>query len=163
MLQASLKSICLVKEFFLANPFIGVFWGTLWQVSQQLPSKIPLIFGICFIILPTCCCYLVVHQLIKPHWNCVSASQIYCSSCCSLSFSLSIWPNMYRISICGFHITIFAGAVWKYSLILWGYILETAEVLHIIFPFASLVSKTKTNMHKETVRKRRKKNYQQRC
>ena len=156
MLQASLKSICLVKEFFLANPFIGVFWGTLWQVSQQLPSKIPLIFGICFIILPTCCCYLVVHQLIKPHWNCVSANQIYCSSCCSLSFSLSIWEFW-------FHITIFAGAIWKYSLVLWGYILETTKVLHIIFPFASLVSKTKTNMHKETVHKRRKKNYLQRC
>ena len=94
LLQASLKSICLVKEFFLANQFIVVFWGILRQVSQQLPRKIPLIFGICFIILPTCCCYLVVHQLIKLHWNCISASQIYCSSCCSLPFSLSIWPNM---------------------------------------------------------------------
>ena len=51
----------------------------------------------------------------------------------------------------------FAEAVWKYSLVLWGYILETAEVLHIIFSVASLVSKTKTDMYKETVHKRKKK------
>ena len=29
--------------------------------------------------------------------------------------------------------TVFVGAVWKFSLILWTYILEPAEVLHIIF------------------------------
>ena len=134
MLQAFRKSICLVKEF-LVNPFIGVFWGILRQVSQQLFHKTPLIFGIFFFILSVCCCYLVVYELTKPPWNYVSASQIYCSRCCSLYFSLLIWPNMYRISICRFHITIFAGAVWKFSLVFWGYILETAEVLHIIFRF----------------------------
>ena len=140
-----------------------MFFEKYYNKFHKLPRKIPLIFGICFITPPTCSCYLVVHQLIKPHWNCVSASQIYCSSCCSLSFSLSIWPNMLKISICRFHITIFAGPVWKCSLVFWGYILEMAKVLYKFFPFTSLVSKTKTNMHEETVHKRRKKNYQQRC
>ena len=102
------KSICLVKEFLLVHPFIGVFWGILRQISQQLPRKTPLIFGIFFIILSIFCCYLLVYWLTKPLWNCVSASHICCSGCCSLSLSLSVWPNMYRISICRFYITIFA-------------------------------------------------------
>ena len=46
LLQEFLKSICLVKELFLVNPFIGVFSGLLRQVSQHLPRKISLIFGI---------------------------------------------------------------------------------------------------------------------
>ena len=46
MLQTFRKSICLVKEFCLINPFIGVFWGILRQVSKQLLHKTPLIFAI---------------------------------------------------------------------------------------------------------------------
>ena len=61
LLQTFRKSICLVKEFFLINPFIIVFWGILRQVSQQLPRKTPLIFGIFSIILSICCCQLVVY------------------------------------------------------------------------------------------------------
>ena len=45
------KSICLIKEFFLVNSFIGVFLGILQYVSQQLPRKTLLIFGIFSIIL----------------------------------------------------------------------------------------------------------------
>ena len=37
--QTFRKSIRPFKEFFLVNSFIGVFWGTLRQVSQQLPAK----------------------------------------------------------------------------------------------------------------------------
>ena len=59
--QVFLKSICLVKEFFLVNSFIGVSWEILWQVSQQFPRKVPLIFGICFIILSIFYCYLAVY------------------------------------------------------------------------------------------------------
>ena len=44
--------------------------------------------------------------------------------------------------------TIFAGAVWKFSLVFWGYILEPAEVLHIIFS-CKFSFKTKTNMFEE--------------
>ena len=40
------KIICLVKEFFLVNSFIDVFWGIIWQLSQHLPRKTPHIFGI---------------------------------------------------------------------------------------------------------------------
>ena len=46
LLQTFRKSICLVEEFFLVNPFIGVFWGIFSQVSQQLPHKTPLILGV---------------------------------------------------------------------------------------------------------------------
>ena len=155
LLQASLKSIYLAQELFLANPFMGVFWGILRQVSQQFPRKIPLIFGICFIILSTCCCYLVVHQLIKPHWNCVSASQIYCSSCClfhcqyvptckefqSADSTLPYLPDSMKIQSRSLRLYFRNGRSSPYN----------------------LVSKTKTNMHKETVYKRRKKNYLQRC
>ena len=59
LLHVFLQNLCLVKEFFLVNPLIGFFWGILRQVSQQLPRKTPLIFGIFFNILPICCCYLV--------------------------------------------------------------------------------------------------------
>ena len=89
MLQTFRKSICLVKEIILVNPFICVFWGILRQVSQYLPRKTPPIFVIFPIILWICCCHLVVYYLTKPFWNCVSKSQICCSGCCSLSLSLS--------------------------------------------------------------------------
>ena len=85
LLQTFRKSISLVKEFFLLNPFICVFWGILRKIWQQLPCKIPLIFGIFSIILSICCCYLVVYYLTKHLWNCVSASHICCLGCCSLS------------------------------------------------------------------------------
>ena len=74
LLLTSLKSICLAKELFLVNFVIGVFRGILWQVSQQVPRKIPLIFGIFSIILTICCCHLVVYYLTKPIWIWVSAS-----------------------------------------------------------------------------------------
>ena len=69
----------------------------------------------------------------KTLWNCVSESQICCSDVVAC-LSLSVWLNMYRILICRFHMTIFVDAVWKFSLFLWRYILEPAEVFHIIFP-----------------------------
>ena len=46
LLQTFRKSICLVKEFFLVNSSVGVFWGILRRLSQQLPRKTLLIFGI---------------------------------------------------------------------------------------------------------------------
>ena len=61
LLQVFLKSICLVKESFLVNPFIRVFWGMLRQLSQQFPHKISLIFGMCFIILSICCSHLLIY------------------------------------------------------------------------------------------------------
>ena len=133
MLQTFWKSNCLAKEFFLVNSFIGVFLGILRQVSEQLPRETSLIFGIFSIILSICCCHLVVCYLTKPLWNCLSANQIFCSWFCSLSLPLSAWLNMYRTFICRFHMTKFLGAVWKFSLIRWSYILELHEVLHIIY------------------------------
>ena len=88
------KSICLVKVFFFLNFFISVFWGISPQVSQQLLCKTLLIFGIFSIILLIRCCHLVAYYLSKPLWNCVRASHICCSQCCSLSLSLSVLPNM---------------------------------------------------------------------
>ena len=128
LLQTFRKSICLVKEFFLVNPFIGVFWGL-------LPRKTPLICGnfhytVNLLLLLSC---LLLHFTTKPLWNCISLSQMCCTGCCSLSLSLSVWPNMYRILICRFHMIIPAGAVWKLSLDLRGYILKPAEVVYIIF------------------------------
>ena len=64
------------------------------QVSQQLTRKTSLIFCLFAIILSICCSYLVVYYLTKPLWNCISASEICCSGCCSLSLSLSVWPSM---------------------------------------------------------------------
>ena len=127
MLQTFRKSISLVKEFFLVNPFIGAFWEILRQVSKQFPLKTPLIFGIFSIILSNCCFQLLVHYLTKPLWNCVSVNQICCSGCCSLSLSLSVWHNMKRILICKFHMTIFV------SLVLWCHTVEPAKVLHTVF------------------------------
>ena len=127
------KSICLVKELFTVNPFKGISWETLRQVSQQLPRKIPLTFGIFSVILSICCCNLIVYYLPKSLWNRVSVSQICCWGCCTLFLSFSVWPNIYRILICRFHIRIFVGAVWKVILVLWCNILEPAEVIHVIF------------------------------
>ena len=123
---------CLVKEFFLVNSFIGVFLRILLQAWQQLPRKAPLIFGTFFIILSICCCHLIVSYLTKPLSNCVSASQIYCFWCCSLS--LSVWINMKRTLICRFYRAIFVGEVWKFRLVLRGYTLEPIKVFHIILP-----------------------------
>ena len=93
LLQTFRKSICLVEEFFLINPFIGVFWGIFSQVSQQLPHKTPLILGVFFIILSVCCCYFVT----KPLWNCVIANQICCCKCFSLtSYILEKFHNIHR-------------------------------------------------------------------
>ena len=128
LLQTFRKYICLVIEFYFINSFIVVFWRILRQVSQLLPRKAPLIFRIFSVILSICCCYLVVYYLTKPLWYCVRASEICCSGCCNLSLSLSVWPYMYRILICKVHMIITAGVGWKFS-----YILEPAEVLHVIF------------------------------
>ena len=130
MLQTFRESTCLVKEFFLVNPFIGFFLKNITTIFITVTS---LILGIFFIILSICCCYLVVYYLTKTLWNCASTSQICCSGRCRLSLSLSVWPNMYRVLIWRFHMIIPAGAVWKFSLVLWRYILEPAEVLHVIF------------------------------
>ena len=46
--------------------------------------------------------------------------------------------------------TIFLGAGWKFSLVLWSYTLKPAEVLHMIF-------KTKTNMYEKIVKKKKEK------
>ena len=89
LLQTLWKSILFVIEFFLVNSFISVFLGILRQVSQQLPCKTQLSFGISLIILSICCCHFVVYYLTKPLWNCVSASRI-----CWLSLSLPVWLNM---------------------------------------------------------------------
>ena len=48
--------------------------------------------------------------------------------------------------------TIFVGAVWKFSLVLWSYILEPAKFF-IKFSFL----KTKTNIYKKIVNKMKKK------
>ena len=53
--------------------------------------KRPLSFAISSIVLSISCCHLVVYYPTKPLWNCVSASQICCSGCCSLSLLLSVW------------------------------------------------------------------------
>ena len=46
--------------------------------------------------------------------------------------------------------TTFVGAVWKFSLVLWSYILEPAEVLRTV-PFVSLIFlKTKTDIFKKS-------------
>ena len=65
------KIICLVKEFFLVNSFIGVFWY----------------FSI---ILAICYCHLVICCLTKPLWNCLPARQIFSSGRCRMSVSLSV-------------------------------------------------------------------------
>ena len=132
MLQPFRKNICLFKEFFLVNSFIGAFWRMLRQVYQQLSYKTLLTFGIFSIMLSICCCHLVVYYLTKPVWNCVNASQICCPSCYSLSLSLSVWLNMQRILIWRFHMTIFVGTLWKSCLVFWSYILEPTEVQNIL-------------------------------
>ena len=43
--------------------------------------------------------------------------------------------------MCRFHMTTFAGAVWKFSLVLWGYIWEPAKVLQIGLRPATLLKK----------------------
>ena len=54
------------------------------------------------------------------------------------------WGILRQVSICRFHMTIFAGIAWKFSLVLWGYIIEQAfRSYPYNFPFASLVSKPK--------------------
>ena len=127
------------------------FWGILWQVSQQLSCNMPLIFGYFFdytvnLLLPLYCLLMYLTKLL---WNFVSVSQICCSGCCSLSLSLSVWPNMWRTSIWWFHnmnSTIYA--VWKFSLVLWSHILEPAEKIIFLCKFSFV--KTKTNMYKKT-------------
>ena len=108
--------------------------------------KAPLIFGIFFIVLSICCCHLVVYYLTKPLWNYVSASRICCSGCCSLSLSLSVWLNMKKTLICRFHMIIFFGAVWKFNLVLWSYIVEKSLckfsfVKTIIYMYKKIVNK----------------------
>ena len=49
------------------------------------------------------------------------------------------------------------GAVWKFTLVLWSYILEPAEVLHIFSVCIFSFVKTKTNMYKKIVNKKKKK------
>ena len=59
---------------------------------------------------------------------------------------------------CRFHKTIFVGAVWKFELVLWSYILELADVLHTISLCKFSFVEAKTNASKNIVSKRRKKN-----
>ena len=70
------RFICFVKEFFLTDSFIGAFWGILRKVTQQIPRKTRLIFGIFSFILSLCFCHLVVNYLTKL-WNLWSLSHIY--------------------------------------------------------------------------------------
>ena len=74
---------------------VDVFAGILQQVWQYLLRKTPLTFDIFSIILSICYCHLLAYYLTKPLWNCVSVSQICCSKCCSLSFSLSVHMTQY--------------------------------------------------------------------
>ena len=60
--QTFWKSICLVKELFLVNSSIGVFWGIL-QVLRQLPCKTPFIFGFFPLYCQFFCYHLVVYYL----------------------------------------------------------------------------------------------------
>ena len=73
LLQTFRKNICLVKEFFFINLFIGIFWGILRQFSQHFPRKTPLFFCTFSIILSIYCRHLVVYYLTKALWNYVRA------------------------------------------------------------------------------------------
>ena len=143
MLEAFRKRICLVKEFFLLNPFIGVFWGIL-QVLQDLPRKTPLIFFFFFfIILSICCFYLVVYQITKPPWNCVSASRICWSGCCSqpvfVIVSMTQYVENFNLQILHYHIC--RGSLKNQSHPLRLYF-RNGQSSPYNFPFTNLVSKT---------------------
>ena len=51
--------------------------------------------------------------------------------------------------------TIFVGAVWNFSLVLLSYILEPAEVIHIIFPVYVQFCQNQNKYVSKIVNKRR--------
>ena len=87
------------------------FWRNIMANFTTIFSQNTTHFCIFSIVLSICCCCLVVYYLTKSLWNCVSGNQICCSGCCSLFLT---------ILICRLHMTIFVGAVWKFSLVLWN-------------------------------------------
>ena len=50
---------------------------------------------------------------------------------CLFHFTCNDIYICHRILICRFHMTIFVRAVWKFCLILWSCVLQSAEVLHL--------------------------------
>ena len=86
----------------------------------------PLIVCIFSVILSICCCHLVVYYLTKHLWNYV---RILLPVFVIVSMTQYIENFNHQ-----FHMTVFVGAVSQFSLALWSYILEPAEVLYVIFP-----------------------------
>ena len=85
LLQTFRKSISLVKRILLGKPIHMCFLRNITKDLTRATMQNTSHFGIFSIILSICCCYLVVYYLTKHLWNCVSASQICCLGCCSLS------------------------------------------------------------------------------
>ena len=90
MLQVFRKTICLVKEFYLVNSFIGVFLKNITTSFTAVTLQNITHFWYFFIILSVCCFHLFLYYLTTPLWNCVSASQICWSRCYVENFNLQI-------------------------------------------------------------------------
>ena len=121
LLQTFRKSICPVKEFFLVNVFIGVFCFITTRFITVI-SQNTTHFWIFF--------HYTVNLLLLL--SCLLPNKTSPKLCkCKSYFLLQMLQPV--ILICRFHMAIFTGAAWKFSLVFWSYVLELAVVLHLIF------------------------------
>ena len=106
------KSIRLANALLLVNLFIGVSWGILIQISQQLPRKTLLIFGIFSIILCICFCHLVAYYLTKPLWNCFHLCR-YDPICSEFQSAGSIWQFLSTLKIHSSSLKLYFRTEWS--------------------------------------------------